>query len=747
MANKDYLLKASEELTAAKEYSSGGGEPEAPYTVDEAIRRLRPRIKATTKRLRKLSDEMCPGGEAVAAITMHPQGLAKSYYPASILREYGLRHLGSRPVEITPEKWSKNKPPKLAGSTEIYVAGQRDSFDRWAEAFESEPKVQVGKETQRIEDISVPSSEEKLPRNDSVEEIEDRRFVEFVLHARSEDQEIFQAFERLAAKHGIEAKLEKKIVVQGLSYIPAIVPKGGLDKVLAFPFLRKVRPLPRLRSFRPLVRSGEGAAPRSTLLPEPEPTDEHLRVAVFDAGMPDTTALQPWVNAIEPEDIGEPIPEYQDHGHAVVSAVLFGPMTPGETAEAPVMPVDHIRVLDEDSKADPFELYDVLPRIVEKLKTGDYLYVNISVGPLAPMEDDLVHGWTAELDRLFRAHGIFATIAVGNTGDDLDTQEQRVQVPGDCINAVVVGAADSRTEKWTRAPYSSVGPGRMPGAIKPDVVAFGGSDQEPFYTANPVSGGELIPTMGSSFAAPALLRQAVRIQHAMGDRVSRLAIRALLIHHAAPNTQNKDAEQREIGWGRVPEDISEILTCREGEASILYEGVLQPGKSTRVSIPMPLEPVDGMVKLKATIVFLTETDPQDPGNYTRAGLSVTFRPHSGRRADNGIDAKTEAFFKKSPYEHEQTLRQSSQVWEPVMKAEKRKKGENLHQPRLDIHYRAREHGGNAKDPSPIPYALVISVEAEEDPQLYGKLLQAYAGRVQPLVPVTAEVETEIELPD
>lgn len=747
MANKDYLLKAGEDLTWARTYPGGGGEPEAPYTVDEAVRRLHPKLKATTERLEALPDEMCPGGEVVAAISMHPQGLAKSYYPASILREYGLRHLGSRPIEIKPEKWSKHDPPELAASTEIYVAGQKGSFARWAETFESEPKAQIGRETQRIEDISVPSREEKVSRSDSVEEIGDCQFVEFVLHARDEDRSIVDAFEKLANKHGIETKLEKKIVVEGLSYIPAIVPKGQLDNVLAFPFLRQAHPVPRLRLFRPLTRSVQGSARRTTQLPEPEPNHEQFSVAIFDAGMPDSTALRPWVNAVEPADIGEPIEEYQDHGHAVVSAFLFGPLKPGEVPAPPVACVDHIRVLDKDSEADPFELYDVLPRITEKLETGNYRYVNISIGPSTPVEDDFVHGWTAELDRLFHSHGILATIAVGNTGDDLDPQERRVQVPGDCINALVVGAADSRTETWTRAPYSSVGPGRMPGAIKPDVVAFGGSDEAPFYTANPVSGGELLPVVGSSFAAPSILSQAARIDHAMGGQVDTLAIRALLIHHAAQNTPNKDEEQSEVGWGRVPEDINEILTCKAGEVSILYEGVLQPGKSTRVAIPMPLEPVKGMVKLKATIVFLTETDPQDPGNYTRAGLSVTFRPHSERLADNGIDAKTEAFFKKSPYEHEQTLRQSSQVWEPVMKAEKRKVGENLHEPMLDVHYRAREHGGNAKDPSPIPYALVISVEAQADPQLYGKVLQAYAGRVQQLVPVTAEVETEIELPD
>src|SRR3546814_12403960 len=96
-----------------------------------------------------------------------------------------------------------------------------------------------------------------------------------------------------------------------------------------------------------------------------------------------------------------------------------------------------------------------------------------------PMDDDEVHPWTALIDKHLATGKTFATIAVGNDGDKA-WPECRVQPPSDMVNAIAVGACDTTSDAWQRAPYSSHGPGRSPGLIKPDGVAFGGSDAPPF---------------------------------------------------------------------------------------------------------------------------------------------------------------------------------------------------------------------------------------------------------------------------
>ena len=51
-----------------------------------------------------LQSEFAPRGEITAEVILHPAFLAKSYFPATILRDSGLIILGSRPVKITPRK-------------------------------------------------------------------------------------------------------------------------------------------------------------------------------------------------------------------------------------------------------------------------------------------------------------------------------------------------------------------------------------------------------------------------------------------------------------------------------------------------------------------------------------------------------------------------------------------------------------------------------------------------------------------
>lgn len=132
----------------------------------------------------------------------------------------------------------------------------------------------------------------------------------------------------------------------------------------------------------------------------------------------------------------------------------------------------------------------------------------------------------------------------------------------------------------------------------------------------------LIPQLGSSFAFPYLLRNAVGIRAILGADLTPLAIKALLVHAADSSTHDKP----EVGWGKIPEDLMKVIACPTGVTRVLYQGELKPGKYLRATLPLPVGGLQGRVRLKATFCYASPTDPQDAVAYTHAGLEVVFRP-------------------------------------------------------------------------------------------------------------------------
>ena len=366
-------------------------------------------------------------------------------------------------------------------------------------------------------------------------------------------------------------------------------------------------------------------------LPDSGPVDPSFRAVIFDGGLPSaaSSVLHRWVDYVEPAGIGPAVPTMQDHGLAVTAALLFGPVL-SEVLPAPPCGIDHVRVIDANTAAEPDMAYvDVLDRIIAHLDAhpGRYAFMNISLGPNIPVSDDEVTAWTAALDDWLANGRAVATFAVGNEGErDAAAGLNRVQPPADAVNGLAVGAANILGASWVRAVYSCVGPGRSPGYVKPDGVAFGGSDMEPFVTLG--LQGQLISvdTQGTSFAAPYALRSAVAIRAQLGTALSPLAIRALLIHRAEPGTNNRT----EVGWGRFESDPDHLITCEDDEALVIYQGSLPVGEHLRAAIPLPPSGLRGMVNLTATLVIGPEVDPEHPSAYTRSGLEVAFRPNSTR---------------------------------------------------------------------------------------------------------------------
>jgi hypothetical protein len=497
--------------------------------------------------------------------------------------------------------------------------------------------------------------------------------------------------------------------------------------------------MPRLRGMRPVHRTGSVTV--SCSLPTEQPFSSEPKVAILDGGLPKEHAIGPWLRSYRVlDENAEDDPQGLEHGLGVTSAFLFGPIQPNGTAQRPFAYVDHLRVLDKDADAeDPLELYRTLGFVEQVLLSRQYQFVNLSLGPDLPIEDTDVHAWTSVIDDLLADGDTLMTVAVGNNGEmDRSVGNARVQVPSDCVNALAVGATNGTEAGWARAPYSAIGPGRSPGVVKPDLMAFGGDAAKYFHVLSPGKKPLLAPQLGTSFASPYLLRNAVGVRAILGAELTPLAIKALLVHAADASTHDKV----EVGWGKVPEDLMEIITCPAGVARVVYQGELKPGKYLRATLPLPAGGLNGKVHLKATFCYASPTDPQDAAAYTRAGLEIVFRPSDKKIKDGKANANTKGFFDMKKYATEEERRSDLGKWETVLHGAKGMLGSSLDNPVFDIHYNARESGGRATGAEKIRYALIITVEAPKHADLYNDILRAYA---KTLVPIQPQVSLPIRI--
>ncbi len=731
MSQTNFLIGRGELLTEMISPPKRKPEKATAYTFREAVKRLVPQATRTAEAVDALPSVACPSDLAVVAWTLNPSYVAKSYFPGALLRELGLAQVGSRSRVMKPEKWTRKPKPHAVPTTELFVAGKRSRLRELREWIPDLPPDSLeAEEVARLEEMQAIDPESRLRlANASPKE----RFFEVGLHLlEGEENTIIGGFAEYAEELGFKIHEQYQFQPGGLWFVPVEGPRKRLLELARFSFMRVVRSVPRLRGIRPITRTA--GVPLPCTLPVGPPTSTGIKVAILDGGLPTKHPLGSWVRAyrvLDPKAGDDAVG--LEHGLAVTSAFLFGPIAPRGAASQPFAAPDHFRVLDSDShKEDPLELYRTLGHVEEVLLSNEYEFVNLSLGPDLPIEDSEVHAWTSVIDDLLSDGNTFMTVAVGNNGDmDRASGNARVQVPSDCVNAMAVGAASTMDQSWQRAEYSAVGPGRLPGVVKPDVLAFGGDAEKYFHVLASEPSPRLVPQAGTSFAAPYVLRSAVGVRAILGDDLSPLAIKALLIHAAGRGKH----EKTEVGWGKLPDDIAQVITCSDGVARIVYQGELKPGKYLRAAMPLPKEQLSGTVRVKATFCYASPVDPQDAGAYTQAGLEVVFRPNTHKLRKGSQQPPTRSgFFENHQYATEHELRSQSGKWETVLQGETRLRAASLKDPVFELHYVARSGGGPATVAPLIRYALIITVEAPKHANLFEQVLGAYSNTLIALRP-------------
>lgn len=306
-------------------------------------------------------------------------------------------------------------------------------------------------------------------------------------------------------------------------------------------------------------------------------------------------------------------------------------------------------------------------------------------------------------------------------------------MPADCVNALAVGACDNHESPWQRCTYSSVGPGRSPGLVKPDLVEFGGCLQRPFIVVSDSNATALEATEGTSFSAPSVLRLAAGLRAHFGDGLDTLAIRALLVH----TTETCSFACQDVGRGRVARSVQDMVLSDDDTVRVIYQGTIAPGRYIRAPIPLPSGAIPGKVTITATLCYPTDVDPHHPGNYTRAGLEPTFRPHDQKRKDRKqVHPDSKSFFGKAQRGlFEDEFRRDAWKWENCVHAAVSFHATSLRNPVLDIHYNARMDGRDFTPEKKLPYALVVSVQAKHLRDLYDRVVRKYATVLEVIKPL------------
>jgi hypothetical protein len=712
---QNFIIGYGETLTSTVEVKNGSGGKNHPYTEEEARGRFERGLSHIMTDIMDKPDVECANNEVVIKFMQHPTYLAKSYYPRSLFKKFGMRDIGSKAITIKPDKWGVKKHPTDAIASCIYVSGSKESYQKMLSAVKDNDLDKAGLDLIRtIEKIGIFDESEKIKHIDM--DVENLR-LEVVIHASQKDHYVVTAFINYIGLLGGLVETAKMKVVGGLTFVPIVISQGEEQNVAKFSQLRVLRSIPQLRVNKPDVL--RTSLKNNCTLPDSNALNKDIKVCIFDGGIGNHHLLDRWVNETVPSDVTKSYPAWLTHGGEVCSAYLFGPynMDKGEF-DAPYTDVDIVRVMSPDDGGDP-DLFDVLNRIENVLKENKYKYINLSLGPRIAIEDDEVHVWTSVLDSYLQDGSCLATIAIGNDGD-LSGDFARIQPPSDMVNSLAVGSSDSNLASWNRAPYSCKGPGRSPGIIKPDGIIFGGSEEELFNVYSPVS-DSIVGTMGTSYSAPYALRTAVAIDAITDFELSATAIKALMIH----NTEKDLHHFHEAGWGRFPNNPEEVIECLEDEATIIFQGVLKPSEYLRIPVPLPENAQCTWVHLSATFCINTVTDPEHPLHYTRNGLEISFRPNYSKVKDKATHAKTHSFFScKKLYPDEQMLRDDAHKWETNLSQSAKFKRTTLDGPIFDVKYHSREQGGTASSGvDPIPYCLVLTIRTEGYNQLYNLILQ------------------------
>ncbi|TCS75960.1 S8 family peptidase [Pectinatus cerevisiiphilus] len=729
---------------------------EQPHLYEESKTRLLKDLKKIQDTISENDKEIFVKDAKVICARLEPKFEAKSYQPNALLANTNIKLIGGRRYTIKDNKENIQQTKKE--KAKLYFLKVTD--DELSELEDNFATTHKDNNESWRKEICTIKSFDLLEPNEKVMGFSadwEQGPVEIIIHPLENSAE-----DALKGFFSITDIKKENVAVHtyddGLTFICANLGKNTIDKLKTYNPLRSIKPIGKLR-FDPL-RSVTSVTD-APCLPD-KIYKSQIKVGVFDGGIQnDITLLRNYVTPYDSVNTSADTGSLE-HGISVCGAVLFGDLKKQLSKEKitnPTVSVESFRVfpaVKTGNTSDDLEMYttiDIIESIVKEHK--DIKIFNISFGPKGPIIDDDLNRFTYALDKLTydvssEDENPLFCVAAGNDGDVI-FPGNRVQSPADMVNGLAIGAYTFVKNEKVRAKYSCVGPGREGAKIKPDVLEFGGSRDNPFICI--ASKNKIGISAGTSLASPVTAGKIGKLLAASKQIIPHLG-RTLLIHCAeSPKTTNIN----EVGFGYVPEDVTDILKCENNKVTTLYSGEFTA--STSVKLPIFLPRINGMsgnVHIRWTISTVVNPNINDSDAYTNNCIEDTFYPHNmtftftkkGEKTvrlnlaaphnaktaatllDNGYkcsDLPVSSSAKK--YDSETNLRNNDFKWDTIIRKNKSMRLSSLLSPFLVLHAIGRNNFEHEK----IRYYVAITVNVPKyNGSLYDATLQAYTN----LVPIT-----------
>ena len=230
MTKRNFLLGKGERLVEDVLGVRGGGPKHHPYTFSEAKDRIAPMLTRVVRGIDQLPAEACPNETAVAAVTLNPEYIAKSYFPERLFKSLGLEAVGSRPRRMTPEKRSKGREPEETITTELFVMGSRSAFRQWRSSLPAwNEEAAPAQDLTSIEQVAAPTAHEKikgkLPKKGEL-------VLEVVLHRGDHSTKaVLRQFQEYLEVIGLQKALGRKFDAGGLCFVELDAPAEAAERL------------------------------------------------------------------------------------------------------------------------------------------------------------------------------------------------------------------------------------------------------------------------------------------------------------------------------------------------------------------------------------------------------------------------------------------------------------------------------------------------------------------------------------
>lgn len=737
MGNQDNMIFGNGiEFVRGLERGSKGHTPKvSDQDFSEALQLLVPQVKQVVTELEKLNDDL-KMPNSVISLEIKPQYLSKSSKITEIYNKSDLERIGSLPIKVRDQDAGNTEKSRIE-----YLRGSLDKLDQLFENMSNGKSVtqRLRAEIVRIKEIGLATVDEKLkliPGNWQ----NGRAYL--VLHPMVDQQLLLAKIKRLLPEQDPSSwKIFQ--ASDGLTYLSLTLTRDEVNALAPFNALRQIMP----KGTNAPIQVEGGFTREINLYEESDYSSRNigeLSVGQIDGGIrQDANPYLQEIREIASVE-AQPTDFFQEHGTAVGSVLLYGDLNdvvPGEKVGA-VARIKSIRVLptglikEGHRDVEDFDFVEAAALIKEVVpQHADVKVWNISVGPFGPALVDGVAGPLTEvLDHLAFKYRILFCVAVGNTGG-LTGEWARIQTPADMVNGLAVGSFYfDEDNQVSLATYTSVGPGREGGVIKPDILAHGGAEEDKILTFS-TSNYALNQAYGSSFAAPLVARDAIQLINT-NPSLTPLDARALIIHNAS--LQNSDIPVERGGHGSVLK-IEDVLHSGDNEYRMVYSSEMSTESYVRLDIPLP--DIDNLksksLEFAWTVCVLSEVSASEVDEYAQYTAEVGFYPdakrYEYRKAGhkpvtlNSTDPQVERLLadgwnrsafpsadgnKKYKHLTEQSLRDKLK-WDTVKSDRVNKHRTSLDHPFLVLHGLSR-NGSHIR----IPYSVVLTVRAKDDNDLY-----------------------------